>query len=329
MNNSSLLQVAPKQRELFSYDVATSLNAFFAIISLAGALNDLIVILVLCKDRTLRIPYQIILLNLFIADLMFTVTIQPFIWIDLTKIDQKGMMAGLVCASTVGLVLPMVCMTANSFSLFAATVVRYLSIVRNYRGFLVTSKTFTKGFCVFSWITGIFVATPSAFSFRYNHEDFVCYREWPIGINGVLYSVITTGIFFICLLTVMVACYVLLTYHIWKQSLNSTLRDSAADRAKKSVSVLLGLLLLVVVVSWAPLLMVWFLGRTFNHFLDTTDGEFERQRWLRIAITFAMLSPVLDPLIYAYSSSEYRASLVKLFRSIRPNRIDVAGANTQ
>ena len=321
MNNTSLLTAVNTHRELFSANITIFLNILYTILSVAGVLNNLITILVFCRERTLRRPFNIILLNLFVADMMYSLTMQSYIWIDFTKIEQRGKVAGFMCAISIGMIAPLVCMTANCLSLAAITVMRYLSIVRNYNGILVTSKNFIKGFCVFSWLTGVVAMMPSALSLKYNHGENICYREWPKGINGIAYSAVTTTLFLLSLLLVMTVSYIMLAFHIWKRSLNSSLRDSVAERTKKSVSVLLGLLILAVVLCWTPFFLIWFFGRTLDYFPKNTDGEFKRHRWMRVAMIFAICNPVLDPLIYAYSSSEYRTGLRRLLRHCTRKRM--------
>ena len=321
MNNTSFSATTNKQRELFSANITILLNTLYMILSVAGVLNNFIVILVFCRERTLRRPFNMILLNLFVADMMYSLTMQSYIWIDFTKIKERGKAAGFMCAVSMGMIAPLVCMTANCLSLAAITVMRYMSIVRNYNGILVTSKNFVIGFCVFSWLTGVVAMMPSALSLKYNHIETICFREWPEGVNGIVYSAITTSLFLISLLLVMTVSYIMLAVHIWKRSLNSSLRDSVAERTKKSISVLLGLLILAVAVCWTPFFLIWFFGRTLDYFPKNIDGEFRRHRWMRVAMMFAICNPVLDPLIYAYSSSEYRTGLRRLFHHCTRNRI--------
>ena len=321
MNNTSLLTAAHKQRELFSANITILLNTLYMILSVAGILNNFIVILVFCRERTLRRPFNMILLNLFVGDMMYSLTMQSYIWIDFTKIRQRGQVAEFICAISIGIAAPTVCMTVNCLSVVAITVMRYLSIVRNYNGILVTSKNFIIGLCVFSWPIGVIVMIPNALSIKYNPDEALCYREWPEGINGAVYSAATTSVFFLAFLLIMMVFYIKLVLHICTQSLNSSIRDSVAERAKKSVSVLLGLLILAVVLCWTPFFTIWILGRTFDYFPKNRDGEFKRQRWMRVALIFGIANPVLDPLSYAYSSSEYRAGLRRLFRHRTRNRL--------
>ena len=324
MNNTSLLNVAYTQRKLFSPYITMSVNTIYIILCVVGVLFNFITMVVFYRETTLRRPFNIILLNLFMADMMFSLTMQPYVWIDFAKITERGRMGGFVCAVSIGIAFPMVCMTANCLSLFAITLLRYLSVVRKYNGIFATSMSLTKGFCAFTWITGVCVTIPNIISYKYNHNEAICYREWPDGINGSVYSAITTSVFLVAILLVMMVSYIMLALHIWKHDMTSSLRNSVAGRAKKNVAALLGLLILAVVFCWSPMFMVWFLGRTFDYFPNSVEGEFKRQRWLRISTVFAMTNPVLDPLIYAYSSSEYRTGLMRLYRRCKRNRLGVA-----
>ena len=322
MNNTSVLKTTHKQ-DLFSSYITVILNTLYATITAAGVLVNSTTIIVFWRETILRRPFNLLLLNLFVADMMFSLTMQSYIWIDFTKIPQQGRMAGFMCVISVGLALPMVCMTANSLSLVAITLLRYLTIVHNINNSFTTSITFTKAFCAFTWLAGIAVAIPSIGSYKYDHEGAICYRDWPKGVNGQVYSAVTTTMFFGATLLVMIIAYALLALNIWVNSLKSSLRNGVAERAKKSITILLGLLILAVIVCWTPLFLVWFLGRTFDCFPKGVDGEFKRQRWLRISLIVGIINPVLDPIIYAYSCSEYRTGLCKLFRHCKRNRVQV------
>lgn len=58
-----------------------------------------------------------------------------------------------------------------------------------------------------------------------------------------------------------------------------------------------------------------------GHFSDDGDDELNRQRWLRIAMIFCITNPALDPLIYAYSSREYRKGLMRILFCPRVRKV--------
>ena len=184
MNNTSSIPTNRKIRTLFSPVIMTFLTVLYALITWTGILNNFIAILVFCRERELRRPFNIFLLNIFVADMLYSLSTQPYIWIDFTKLDQQGKIAGLLCADFVGLAPQVACVTANALSLFAVTTLRYLSIVRNYQGLFVTSMTFVKLHCAFTWVAGILSTMPNVFSYEYDRKESICYRKWPNAING-------------------------------------------------------------------------------------------------------------------------------------------------
>ena len=320
IGNLSAVEEAFPAKPLFEQPIHTAITTVYIIISALVIVSNFLVCLLFYKDRRMRRPFNIILLNLSLADLMSGFAIQPYIWIDYTHITAHGTMAGFLCSVSVGLLCFMYCAATTTMSLCAVTILRYLSIGRNYRGFFVTSTNFTIAFCIFTWITGLGLTVPSGLSFKYDHSQSKCHRTWPNGVNGGLYSLMTTLIYWLLPVILMIICYASLVIHIWKRSKAAPDRNIAAVRSRKSVSALLGLLISTLVICWTPFSIVWIIGRVFNFFPDNVRGEYKRQRWLRIAMIFALLNTALDPFIYVYSSSDYRKGVMRILRFRRNNR---------
>ena len=74
--------------------------------------------------------------------MMYTLAMQSYMWVDFTTIKQRGKVTESMYAISIGLVAPMVCLTANCISLVGITVLRYSSSVPDYSGILVVSKSF-------------------------------------------------------------------------------------------------------------------------------------------------------------------------------------------
>ena len=298
-------------RQLFDATLSRAIDAVYMTLSLADIVCNSLICVLFYKNKTMRKPFNILLLNLSLADMTSALTIQPFIWIDFTTLGDKSA-AGFQCASSVGLLFFMSSSITNILTLTAITVVRYLGIVRNYQGSVVTSGTTVTRCCVVMWLIGTVTNIPNGLSFQYNRTDAICYRQWPKGINGNLYSMLTTLFFMIIPIFTMITCYLALAVHVWKRSVGVPGRNIAAVRARKSVATLVGFLILAFILCWSPFFTIWILGRSFNYFPKGIEGEYERQRWLRVGMIFAVLNSVLDPFIYTYSSPEYRRGMAQL-----------------
>ena len=295
-------------RQLFGGTVSRAIDATYVTVSFVAIICNTLICLLFYKDKSLRKPFHIHLLNLALSNLLAAITIQPYIWIDFTKIGGNSA-ASFLCASSVGLVFFMTSALANVLTLSAITVMRYLSIVKNYQGRIVRSKTIAVCFCAMTWMIGIATNIPNGMSFQYNEVEAICYRKWPKGMNSSLYIVLTTLVFGLVPTVFTIACYAALVFHIWKRSIDVPGRNIAAVRARKRVAILVGLLILALILCWSPIICLWVLGRTFHFFSEGADDEYERQRWLRIFTLFCLVNSVLDPFIYIYSCSEYREGI--------------------
>ena len=322
VNNTSQPLASHKAQMIFNPATITVLTVLLQTITIIATLTNFAAIIVFWKERALTKPFNILMLNIFLADMMFSLSTQIYIWIDVTKIGQKGNMAGFLCAVSVGLALNVSCVTANALSLLAVTALRYFTIVRKYQGFFARSVAFVKLYSICSWIAGILATLPNLISFRYNHQQTTCYRKWPDGFNGALYSSMMMAVFLILPLIFMFICYSLLAVHISKQALASTV--SATHRVSKKVAVMLGLLILVFALCWFPGFIVFILGRAVHYFPTGIEGEHEIQRWMKIAMLFAVINPALDPLIHIYASAEFRAGFRRLCRCFQENIVGAA-----
>ena len=299
------------QRQLFDSTASKIIDAIYITISVTGITFNALICLLFYKDKSLRKPFNILLLNLSLVDISSAFAIQPFIWIDSTKLRGNNT-ARFLCAISKGLVFFMSSCAANILTLSGITIFRYLSIVKNYQGRLITSKTITVIFCIMTWVIGASTNIPNGLAVQYNEIEAICYRKWPDRVNGSFYSLLTTLLFGLFPTFLAIICYASLVFHIWKRSIEAPDINIAAVRARKRVAILVGLLLLALTICWCPLMTLWILGRAFNYFPKGFDGEYQIQRLQRLLAIFALFNSVLDPFIYIFSCPEYRKGIVKL-----------------
>ena len=128
----------------------------------------------------MRRPFHILLFNISLTDLFSAIAIQPYIWIDFAEIRNTGGAAPVeLFAISVGLICLIACSVTNVIMLCAVTVLRYLSIVKEHRWHILSSKRASVVLCAFAWLTSALFRIPDAFSFKYNYKEAICYREWP------------------------------------------------------------------------------------------------------------------------------------------------------
>ena len=307
MNNSGNVGA---YRPFFDSRVRRTIDSVYITLSVADIIFNSIMCFLFYKDKSLRKPFHILLLNLSLVDMSSAFTIQPYIWIDRTKTGNSSV-SEFLCASSAGLVFFLTSLVVNILTVWAVAVIRYLSIVRNYQGRIVTSNTITISFCVFTWIIGAATNIPNGLSFQYNKFEAICYRKWPKGINRRAYTLLASMLLGMLPTFHVIICCTALVIHIWKRSFEAPGQNIAAVRARKKVAILVGLLTFTLILCWTPLSSIWMLGEVFDYFPKGLDGDYEKQRLQRVLAIFALLNSILDPFIYILSCSEYRKGIQK------------------
>ena len=307
MNTSESIS---EHRPFFGNTVSRTINAIYITLSVADIIFNSLICVLFYKDKSLRKPFHILLINLSLVDISSAFTVQPYILIDRINIGSSNA-SEFLCASSTGQVFFLTSLIVNILTLWAVAVIRYLSIVKNYQGRIVTSNTITVSFCVMTWIIGAATNIPNGLSFQYNKIDAICYRKWPKGINGLVYTLLAALLLGLVPTLHVIICCAALVIHIWKRSIEAPGLNIAAVRAKKKVAILLGLLTFTLILCWTPLSSLWILGEVFDYFPTGADGNFKKQRLQRLLAISALFSSVLDPFIYIFSYSEYRKGIEK------------------
>ena len=317
---SGLNATTGPERQLFSPAVSWIITALYILISWADFFGNSLVCILSYKEKQMRTQFNMLLLNLSLADIVSGIMMYPYIWLDFTKITQTGKQADFLCAISVGHTLFLTCTLTNMFTLCAITFMRYLNIVKKFRTQFIVSDRFIRAYCVFTWVAGVVIIIPNAWSFKYDAKEKICNREWPNPLYGKIYTLVTTAIGMLLPVATMIYFYIALVKHVWSRSNENAATNIAALRAWKNIAALLGGLIVAYFLCWCPFYTTYIMGRVFQYFPEGTDGEFERQRFLRVAMMFALLNSALDPLIYACRSAEYRKGFRKILGLERRNR---------
>lgn len=299
---------------LFDDELAWTVTSLYLLISVVALFGNSLVVILIFKNKRMRTPFNLLLLNLSIADFMATLMLLPFVIVDYRNLELEGKIAGFVCTISVGLSLFLICGTVNMLTLCAMAITRYNAIVRRFKTHFQFTSKHVKWFAAVSWLAAILTVAPSASSFKYDTKRRLCYRDWPDYLESSAYVVITSCIGFIMPSVLMLVFYFLLTRHLWKQS---TYRGGniAALRARKKVRALLGSLILVYLVCWFPFYLIWLLSYGLKYYDQSARSQRDKFRFQRIAMIFPLLNCVFDPLIYAYRNIEFRHGFKQILLS--------------
>lgn len=314
-NNTTVTNGSQSQvDEVFPSHVDNVIQGIYVIITLTGICgNSLVLYLVLAK-RVERSTFSLLLANLSFADLVADISLYPYVFIDLRGFNVNEFQGSVLCNFTIGLTIFFTCTAVSLFTLTTISINRCISINHPLRFEWQQSRQCVLYFIPFTWLIGIITLTPNFISFSYKKDLGICRRQWPQGINGSLYSLLTA--FFGLIVPIMV---LILTFFSTLKSLrvrvyNSTTLPALRNSRRKTIR-LLGWLILVFSICWVPFFCYWFLSRATDIFDNGYEGDFQRMRVIRLTILFASMNTAIDPIMYALFSEQYRGALRRLVRS--------------
>ena len=212
-------------------------GAILCVISLAGIVGNLLVILSVCLSKKLQTPTNVLVVSLAIADLVTCLTIPFQVIVLLSRYDWP--LSEAVCAVIVYVSYTSLC--CSVFTLAAIAVIRWYVITRSVHGnHGINTHGSMVGVAVVLWLSaGAAMTTPPALGIgSVGYSDF--YRLCSVTDYHPLnaYYVLIQAFFMVLALIIIAIFYILILVYVIKstKSLKSKFRRSADEIAKSATS---------------------------------------------------------------------------------------------
>ncbi|XP_019493736.1 PREDICTED: C-X-C chemokine receptor type 2-like [Hipposideros armiger] len=274
----------------------------YALVFLLSLLGNSLVMLVILYSQVSRSVTDVYLLNLTMADLLFTLTLP--IW---AASKAKGWIFGTLLCKMVSL-LKEINFYSGILLLACISVDRYLAIVHATRT-LTQKRHWVKFICIGIWALSLILALPT-FVFRktvypYNSSP-VCYED--MGANTTKWRVVmrvlpqTFG--FLLPLLIMLFCYGLTL---------RTLFQAHMGQKHRAMRVIFAVVL-VFLLCWLPfnLVLVSDTLMRMGVIAETCERRTEIGQALNATEILGFLHSCLNPLIYAFVGQKFRHRLLKI-----------------
>ena len=304
--------------EILPNGVHWLLNSLMVIATLLGFIGNGLVCHFFVTKRICQKPFNILLLNLSIADILADIFAYPQIFVDLTMLRQfSSQTADVLCAFTIG-ITPFAMVTYVSvFTLTYISLNRYVFVRYPMRTRWFKSMRNTTFFIGATWMFSIGYMIPNAFAFQYDAQYAVCYRVWPDNFNGFVWTIIGLFLGLVLPITTMILAFVATMRHFRKKTM-LTNEDASVLAKKRGAVVLLGFLILAFFICWGPSFIYLTLSLTVKSIWPPgVDGEYVRMRIIRVVFLIALTNSVADPFIYAYRNPEFRKCFTAFFERFR------------
>jgi hypothetical protein len=280
-------------------------SSVLAVISLIG---NILVILVVYRNISLRTPVNILFVNLAFADMIAAVFVIPRFVVKLTMIHPEGRAGDVLCKFIRD--LSWIGGQASAFTLVAIAFERHYAILYPHRRLGKLSKGKFRLIIIGSWIYGVTLELPSIYSSKFNRDFGICDEHWENKTLGQVYSVVLFVMNFVVPMVVLLFAYFGIVKHFWgKQASTFTnLANMALMRFRKRVTVVLLAVAVSYGVCWLPLPLFYMLYHVTG---DEPVIEYNSTAY-NFAILFVSLNSCLDPIVYSLQGERFGRALKRL-----------------
>ena len=284
------------------------LNVFYIAITLMGICGSSVVCHMFAARKIPHTAFNLLLLNLSIADLFAALFSYPYILVDLKMLrDLSPKNANVACAFTIGQTPFWIAAGVTLYTLAYISLQRYISIRYPLGGTWIKRKSSSARFIIFIWPLSVGILFPNFISFEYDRISAVCKRKWPAAFSGSVFSATTMVLGFIFPISVMLFTFFATMRRLWSKTAVATGRTSGGLQRKRKAAILLAMLILAFFICWGPFFVYWLLSRAFKTMFPVgAKGEYLRMKIIRVTILIALCNTVADPLIYGLRGEEFR-----------------------
>jgi len=304
----------PLNKDLLPVWVDITMKVLYVVVAVLGVLGNSLVFYLFGSKRVKMTPFNILLLNLSISDVLADLSIWPYVFIDLRSLRGLSQsVADSMCVITMGQMTYWLAASAALLTLCVISVSRYLFI-----RYPMKAQSFKKSHALyivilFIWPFSIALVMPNFFAFHYNSQFSICERRWPDGINGRVYSGITALLGYLVPSSLLLFTFIATRQRLWLTRSTSLSHSASSIRRRKAASMLLAALILAFFACWGPFFIYWALSRALKSiFPEGPEGEYMRMRIIIFVLFFSLCNTVADPIVYGLRGEDFRKSLRKL-----------------
>uniref|UniRef100_A0A8C5G4S8 Neuropeptide Y receptor type 2 n=1 Tax=Gouania willdenowi TaxID=441366 RepID=A0A8C5G4S8_GOUWI len=281
----------------------------YSSIIIFGVIGNSLVIYVGCKFKSLQTVTNFFIVNLAVADLLVNMLCLPFTLVY--TLYGEWMFGQVLC-----FLLPCaqgMAVHVSTITLNVIAVDRHRSIVNHME--TKPSKELCACVIVVTWVVSALLALPLAIFREYGTFDLpsdetiqVCAEKWPESFrNGSIYSIFMLVVQYGLPLTINSVAYI----RIWRKMRSRVcFRRNDLNQLRNKTTKMLLTMVVVFAVSWLPF-------HAFQLAVDI-DSSLPSMKDFKLLFTvfhvMAMCSTCVNPILYGWMNSNYRAAFLSVFK---------------
>ncbi|XP_017038669.1 allatostatin-A receptor isoform X2 [Drosophila ficusphila] len=283
---------------------------FFGAIAITGFFGNLLVILVVVFNKSMRSTTNLMIVNLAVADLLFVILCIPFTATD--YMVPYWPYGRFWCHSVQYLIV--VTAFASIYTLVLMSIDRFLAVVHPIRSRMMRTENITLIAIVTLWIVVLVVSVPVALNHdvveAIDEKKNITYGLCTYSPNEFLSSRTYHVTFFVSsyLMPLMVisGLYMRMIMRLWRQGTGVRM-SKESQRGRKRVTRLVVVVVIAFASLWLPVQLILLLKA-----LDVIEMNSLNKLIIQVsAQTLAYSSSCINPLLYAFLSENFRKAFYK------------------
>ncbi|KAK2142278.1 hypothetical protein LSH36_977g00002 [Paralvinella palmiformis] len=291
-------------------------TTFYALICTVGTFGNGLVILVVARYAKMKTVTNMYILNLAVADLCFLVGL-PFLIV--TAIMRRWLFGYIMCK--VFYILTSMNWFTSVFTLTVMSADRYLAVCHPVRSMRFRTPLFSRIVCVCVWFGSFLVMLPIIlYATTIEQEGHVsCTIQWPGGQaispdKAFIWYALLLG--FAIPVALIIVFYALVVLRL--KTVGPKKKSKEKKRTHRKVTKMVLTIIAVYVICWLP---YWVFQITLT-FLDADVPQWSIMMF-QIFTLLSYANSLLNPLLYAFLSDNFRKSFIKAFHCANKREIGV------
>ena len=286
--------------------VDTSLAILSLLLLIFNVSGNILVIAVVCVNKKLQNANTLLLSNLALADIVFTVQ------------GVVDIMFVLYSDPHYSPILYILRAFLSIVTLAALSIERYFAILKPFVYFKRATKSSLYKVLGAIWVLSGVLSGPgvlfevTSIGTREHFSGNVTIRittAWKKKFS-VTYSFALLICGFIIPCAIMIFCYSRVIYHLWHDSRENTATKIALFKSRRKLTKLFAVVTAIFIVTWCPNFIRLVLQQFF---VDSSHGR----NFKLIAIFLAIVGCAANLLLYSFRSTNFRHEVIKLFKCPR------------
>jgi hypothetical protein len=283
----------------------TALTIIFSGLFVSNIVGNSVICYTILQRKSLRIPMNILFVNLSIADITVALFMSPRFVFTRLFTHPTGNQGMLMCTFLTGGTLMWCGGVVSLCTLMSISIERYYAIVHPYsfKGRLSARKA--RGIILLSWLFGILWVIPQMLTRRYSQEKAFCVGDWSQPWHIKAYGFCWLLIAVIVPVCIMATIYPRIIKALWLSG-NKTVEISqrVRMRSRKRLTKIIIAVTVIYCCCWLPATTFYCLA-AFIPSLETGSV------WHKIGILMVTLNSSINPVLYSYQSKQLKKHIRK------------------